>query len=450
MPKVIKIKRGLDINLKGKPEKRIVELPLAKTYALKPDDYKFVTPRVKAKQGERVRAGDVLFYDKYRPEIVFTSPVSGTVMDIRRGERRKILEYIIEADEEIDYLEFNTAGWENLSKGQIIDILLKSGLWTAIIQRPYGIIANPESQPKAVHISTFDSAPLAPDYQFTLKDYLDEFQLGVDVLKKISQAKIFLNLDGKIENNIFEQIKGVTITKFVGPHPAGNVGVQIHHLTPILKGEIVWTVNPQDVVFIGRLFKTGKLDLTKIIALTGSQVVEPQYYKVVGGTTIYDIVADQVKSSNVRYISGNVLTGTKVDKKGFLGRYDNQLTVIPEGNYYEFMAWAGLGLNKFSTSRTFFSWLFPKREWDIDTNLHGGERPFVITGRMDKVLPMQIYPEFLLKAILANDIEQMEALGIYEVIEEDFALCEFVCTSKINLQEIIKTGLQTMVKEMAG
>ncbi len=448
MSRIIKIKRGLDINLKGKPRKQVQDLPLSKTYALKPVDYKFVTPRVHAKIGDRVKAGSVLFYDKYRPEIVFTSPVSGRVTEIRRGERRRILEYVVEADETIEYENFDIQLLEQMEPGQIIDVLLKSGLWASIIQRPYGIIADPKTKPLAIHISTFDTAPLAPDYQFTLKDYIDEFQLGIDVLKKISNAKIFLNLDGRIKDNIFDQISGVEKTKFIGPHPAGNVGIQIHHLTPIEKGDIIWTVSAQDVVFIGRLFKTGKVDLTKIIALAGSEVTQPQYYKVISGTNVEPVLDGQVKNSNVRYISGNVLTGQKISSNGFLGRYDNMITVIPEGNYYEFLGWLRPGLNKFSTSRTFFSWLFPKREWVIDTNLHGQQRPFVITGRMDQVLPMEIYPEFLLKAILAGDIEQMEALGIYEVVEEDLALCEFVCVSKIDIQQIITQGLQTMIKEM--
>ncbi len=448
MSGVIKIKRGLDINLKGKAKKQVEQLPLSKYYALKPSDYKFVTPRVHAKVGDRVKAGSILFYDKYKPEIVFTSPVSGQVVEIRRGERRRILEYVVQADDSIEYEQFDVRPLDDMESEQIIDVLLKSGLWASIIQRPYGIIADPKTKPLAVHISTFDSAPLAPDYQFTLKDYIDEFQLGVDVLKKITNTKIFLNLDGRVENNIFDQIQGVEKTKFIGPHPAGNVGVQIHHLTPIQKGDIIWTISPQDVVFIGRFFKTGRVDLTKIIALAGSEVLEPKYYKVISGTSVESILDGQVKNQNVRYISGNVLTGQKISANGFLGRYDNMITVIPEGNYYEFLGWLGIGLNKFSTSRTFLSWLFPKREWVIDTNLHGQQRPFVITGRMDKVLPMQIYPEFLLKAILANDVEQMEALGIYEVIEEDFALCEFVCVSKIDIQQIITQGLQTMIKEM--
>jgi len=449
MPKLIKLKRGLDINLKGKPQKETTDLQLAETYALRPEDYKFITPKVKAKIGERVKAGDVLFFDKYKPEIVFTSPVSGEVIEIRRGERRKILEYVIRTDEEIDYKSFLSGDPKDLTEQQMKENLIKSGLWSAIIQRPYGIIADPDTKPKAVHISTFDTAPLAPDYQYVLKDDMEDFQIGVDVIAKISGAKVFLNLDGRIDKNIFEQIKKVEFTNFVGKHPVGNVGVQIHHLTPIIKGDIVWTVSAQDVVFIGRLFRTGKYDLTRIIALAGSEVKNPHYYRVIVGANIKPIVKDQIKNDNIRIISGNVLTGSKVDINGYLGRYDNMITIIPEGNYYEFMAWAGLGLNKFSTSRTFFSWLFPKREWVIDTNLHGGVRPFVITGRMDKVLPMNIMPEYLLKAILTNEIERMEALGIYDVIEEDLALCEFVCVSKIAIQDIVKQGLMSMIKEMS-
>ncbi len=448
MPGTIKLKRGLDINLKGKPQTELTELPLAQTYALKPVDYKFVTPRVQAKVGDRVKAGTVLFYDKYRPDIVFTSPVSGEVIEIRRGERRRILEYIVKADAEIEYENFDVSSPSQMSAEDMVNVLLKSGLWSAVIQRPYGIVADPQSKPKAVHISTFDTAPLAPDYQFIFKDDLEDFQLGIDVLARISGAKIFLNLDGRVKNNIFDKIKGVEKTYFIGKHPAGNVGVQIHHLTPIVKGDIVWTVSAQDVVFIGRLFRTGKYDLTRIIALVGSEVENPQYYKVIAGSNIQPIVEKQVKNDNVRYISGNVLTGQKVDRNGFLGRYDNMITVIPEGNYYEFMAWAGPGLKKYSTSRTFFSWLFPKKEWVIDTNMHGGVRPFVLTGRMDSVLPMEIMPEFLLKAIIANDIDKMEALGIYEVVEEDLALCEFVCASKVEIQELISQGLQAMIKEM--
>ncbi len=449
MPRIIKLKRGLNINLKGKPEKKITELPLTETYALKPTDYKFITPKVQAKLGERVKAGDVLFYDKYKPEIVFTSPVSGEIVNIRRGERRRILEYIVKADEQIDYKLFPTGNASSLTREEIIDNLIKSGLWAAIIQRPYGIIADPNQAPKAVHISTFDSAPLAPDYQFIFKDDLEDFQLGVDIMAKISNAKIFLNLDGTITDNIFANVKNVEFSSFIGKHPIGNVGVQIHHLTPIMKGETVWTVSVQDIVFIGRLFRTGKYDLTRLIALAGSEVKNPHYYRVIAGTNVYDIIKQQVTNKNIRIISGNVLTGTKIDKKGYLGRYDNMITVIPEGNYYEFMAWAGLGLKKFSTSWTFLSWLFPKKEWVLDTNLHGGVRPFVITGRMDKVLPMDIMPEYLLKAILANDIDRMESLGIYEIIEEDFALCEFVCVSKIEIQDIVRQGIAAMIKEMS-
>jgi len=389
-----------------------------------------------------------LFADKYKPEIVFTSPVSGEVVEIRRGERRRILEYVVKADTEQEYKQFEHGDPKDMSADKIKQILLDSGLWASIIQRPYGIIADPERKPKAVHISTFDTAPLAPDYQYVFDEDLTDFITGIEVIKKLSGAKVFLNLDANIESNIFEKIEGVQITKFQGKHPAGNVGVQIHHLTPIIKGDVVWTVRPQELAIIGRLFRTGKYDATKIIALVGSEVKEPKYYKVIRGTNISSIVSSQVEGDNKRYISGNVLTGAKVSPDGFLGFYDDMISVIPEGNYYEFMAWAGLGLNKFSTSRTYFSWMFPKKEWVIDTNLHGGKRAIINTGQMSKVLPMEIFPDYLIKAILVEDIEEMEALGIYDIVEEDMALCEFVCVSKMDIQDIVNNGIELMVKEL--
>lgn len=449
MSKIIKIKKGLNIKLKGKATENIVATEVAETYAIRPDDIKNLTPKGVIKPGAKVKAGSPLFFDKYRPDIFFCSPVSGELVEIKRGERRKILEFIVEADKKIEYKEFKKASAESLKKEDIIDNLKQSGLWTKIIQRPYGIIANPEDSPKAIHISTFNSAPLAVNYNFTLKDEIDNFQEGVNILAKLTEGKVHLNLDNKIQNNIFANINNVTITKFDGKHPAGNVGTQISKLTPINKGDIVWTVNPQDVVFIGRLFKTGKYDVSKIISLVGSEVETPQYYKVISGANIKNIVKDNIKTENVRYISGNVLTGIKIAKDSYLGHYNNMITVIPEGNHYDMFGWITPGLNKFSVSRTFFSWLMPNKEYALHTNTNGGQRAFVLTGEMEKVLPMDILPMQLLKAILANDIDAMENLGIYEVIEEDFALCEFIDVSKINMQDIVNKGIASMIKEMS-
>lgn len=443
---IIKLKKGLDIKLEGKANEKIVDLKKSELYAVKPTDFKNLTPKVVAKADQKVKVGSVLFHDKYKPEIVFTSPVSGTLVEIKRGERRKILEFIIKPDDNFEYEQFKSGSANDFSSDEIKDQLIKSGLWTKIIKRPYGIIANPEQKPKAIHISTFDSAPLSPNYNFTLKDDIKDFQFGVDILAKLSAVHV--NIDATVSNNIFANISNATINKFQGKHPAGNVGIQIHHTTPIVtKDDIVWTVNPQDIVFIGRLFKNGTLDFTKIIALTGHEVSEPQYVKIIAGAKISDIVNNNLKGDNVRIISGNVLTGTTVLKDSFIGVDHNHITVITEGNYYEMFGWAKPGFNKFSVSKAFFSWLNPNKEWKLDTNMHGGHRAFVLTGKIDRVLPMDIMPMQLLKACATDDIDLMEKLGIYEVIEEDIALCEVISETKMDFQDILDKAITLMITE---
>jgi Na+-transporting NADH:ubiquinone oxidoreductase subunit A len=448
MSKVIKIKKGLDIRLKGKAEKQLVELEMSASYAVKPTDFEGLTPKLLVKAGHEVKAGTPLFYDKYRPEILFTSPVSGKVLEVNRGERRKILEIIVEPDGKQEYESFKKANPKDLQAEEIKENILKSGLWPAIMQRPYAIIANPKDTPKAVYISGFDSAPLAPDYEFILKDSFNDFQTGVDALNKLTQ-KVNLSVHKERNTDFFKAVKGVDIYEFSGPHPSGSIGVQINHIDPLNKGEIVWYVNPADVAKIGKLFNEGVYDATKIIALTGSEVKEPKYYKIINGAEIASIIDSKINSNNVRYISGNVLTGEKVAKSGFIGYYHYQITVIPEGNEPEFMGWATPGFGKFSMTRTFFSWLNPNKELVLDTNLHGGLRPFVVTGELEKVFPMDILPMQLLKAIIVEDIDLMEQLGIYEVAEEDFALCEVVNTSKIEIQQLVRKGINLMIKEFS-
>lgn len=445
---IIKIKKGLDINLKGAPVEEIVKLEISDLYAIKPSDFRSLPPKIVTKEGTKVKVGTVLFRDKYNEKIVFTSPVSGELIEIRRGDRRKILEFIVKADKEFQYEEYKSGLANSFSKEEIIDQLLISGLWTRIVKRPYGVIPKIDQTPKDIHISTFDSAPLAPNYNFTLKDSVSEFQAGVDILTKLTTGKVHVNIDASVSNNIFNSIKNAQINEFEGKHPAGLVGVQIHHTTPINKGEVVWTLNPQDVVFIGRLFNTGKLDFTKIIALSGSEIKEPKYYQIISGAKIEDIIKNNVQGDNVRIISGNVLTGSKIDKNGFIGSLDNIITVIPEGDQYEMFGWAKPGFNRYSTTRAYFTWFQKKRKWQLNTNIHGGERAFVVTGEMEKVLPMDILPMHLVKAALAEDIDMLENLGIYEVIEEDLALCEFVNTSKIEIQNIIGNSIELMIKEM--
>ena len=449
MSKVIKIRKGLDIPLSGAAEKILITAEKSRTYAVKPPDFHGITPKLAVHVDDPVKAGTILFFDKHHPEVKFSSPVSGKVKIVNRGERRRILEVVIEPDSEIAYKDFGSADPLTLSREEIIGKLLESGLWPAIRQRPYARIANPEKSPKSIFISGFDTSPLGPDLDFIVKGSGREFQTGVDALSQLTEGKIHLCLNGRYPaDEAFSKAQKVKFHYFQGPHPAGNTSIHIHHIDPINKGETVWYVQPQEVIILGRLFLTGKYDAAKVLALTGSEVRKPVYYKYISGASIDPFIKDNLVSDEVRLISGNVLTGTKINKLGHLGFYDSQITIVPEGNTFEFLGWALPGLGKFSVSRTFLSWLAPHKKYAIDTNLHGGERAFVVTGEYEKVFPMNIYPVHLLKSILVEDIEKMEKLGIYEVAEEDFALCEFVCTSKIESQAIVRKGLDLMYAEM--
>lgn len=450
MSRSIKLKKGFDIRLEGTAEKRLAGNVNPVMFGVKPIDFPGLIPKLDVRPGDEVQAGTPLFHDKLHPEIKFTSPVSGKVVSVERGDRRKMLEIVVEKNGD-GSVDFGKSDPEKLTFGQIKEQLLKSGLWPAIRQRPYHVVANPQDLPKSIFISGFDTAPLAPDYNFIIENSSASFfRTGINALTKLTKGKLNLILNrNNSANKVLESAPGVEISYFSGPHPAGNVGVHIHHLDPVNKGEIVWFVNLQDVISVGRLFEEGIYKPERIIALTGSEVIHPQYYKILSGGSVTPLVTGNVKPGNLRYISGNVLTGTKISSDGFLGFYDSQITVIPEGDYYEFFGWASPGVNKFSFSRTFLSSLMPKKSFKLDTNLHGGERAFVVTGQYEKVVPMDIYPMQLLKAILAEDIDMMENLGIYEVAEEDFALCEFICPSKIEIQSVIRNGLDLIRKEMS-
>lgn len=448
MSKVIKIKKGLDIRLKGKAEKIVVKSENTDLYAVKPVDFLYIRPKLTVKVGDPVKAGTVLFYNKYLPDVKFTSPVSGTVKAVNRGERRAILEVVIEAGESMEYETFLKADPSTLSREQVIENLLKSGLWPLIRQRPYGIIANPGTTPKSIFISAFDTSPLAPDYDFIVQGNNEAFQAGINALSKLTDGKIHLNVNADYPpSDVFTNAKNVQMNRFTGPHPAGNVGVQIHHLDPVHKNSLVWTVNPQDVITIGRLFLKGQYDASRIVALAGSEVLNPKYYKTMIGASIKDLIANNTREGNLRYISGGPLTGRKIPFDGYIGYYDSLVTVLPEGDKYEFLGWAVPGFGKFSASRSFFSWINTDKEYVIDTNYHGGERAYVMTGQYEKVLPMDILPVQLIKSIMVEDIDRMENLGIYEVVEEDLALCEFVCTSKMEVQSIIRQGIDLMIRE---
>ncbi|MFP4620314.1 MAG: Na(+)-translocating NADH-quinone reductase subunit A [Bacteroidales bacterium] len=449
MSNVYKIKRGLDIPLLGKAEKVIQNAPPASYYGVKPIDFQGMRTKLMAWPGDRVKAGTSLFYNKLQPYVKFPSPVSGKVFEVNRGERRKVLEVVVEPDSTTEYEDFGKGDPGKMSRDDIVDKLTASGLWAFIRQRPYSISANPEDDPKAIFVSGFDTAPLAPDNDFIVKGEGEDFQKGIEVLSKLTSGKIHLNLDSDYPpSDVFTKARGVQVNWFKGPHPAGNVGVQMNRIDPINQGEVVWYVYPQDIITIGRLFNRGIYDASKVIAVTGSEVKKPIYYRLLRGASIENLVRNNVAQGDLRYISGNVLTGKKINSEGYIGFFDDQITVIPEGNYHEFLGWTKPGFNKYSISRTFFAWLQPNKKFRMDTNLHGGERAYVMSGEYEKVFPLDIYPVQLIKAIMIEDIELMEKLGIYEVDEEDFALCEFVCTSKTPVQSIVRKGLDMMREEM--
>lgn len=450
MSKAIKIKKGVDIKLVGAAENKISPAQRSNVYAIKPDDFFGTIPKLMVKQGETVKAGTPLFYDKKRDKIKFTAPVSGEIVEIKRGDKRKILEVRILADSEISY-ETYTPWTSGGNREALVDTMLGLGLWPFITQRPYGIIASPDDTPRDIYISGFDTAPLSADNEIALKGEVDNFKAGLEALKVLSGGHVHLGV--RKGSTLYTDINGVEKTEFSGPHPSGNVGVQIHHTKPINKGEIIWTVNPADVAIIGKSLKEGKFRAERTVALVGSEVQNPQYYTTLIGSSIDSIVGDNEKEGNNRIISGNVLTGTKVEYNGFLGFYSNTITIIPEGDEKKFFlteGWLAPGFSRFSLNHSYPSWLQGNKKYKLDTNLNGETRAFVVTGEMEKVFPFDIYPMQLIKAIMINDIDSMENLGIYEVLPEDFALCEFACTSKINIQSVVEQGLADMRNEFAS
>lgn len=446
----------MDIKLKGEPEKCLGTVDEPATYALKPADFIGITPKLAVQEGDKVKIGSPLFCDKNRPEVKFVSPVSGTVSAINRGEKRKLLSIVVAPDATGDYIKHDVHDLEKMNREQIINVMLESGVFPFFIQRPYGIIANPADTPKAVFISCFDSSPLTVDYEYAIERDAEYFKKGIEVACKLTSGKVNICIskkmkDSELFNSKFLNFNNAVITAFAGKHPAGNVGVQINHIDPVSKGDIVWTIKPQHVVMLGKLFEKGIYDASKTIVLAGSRVKDPKYYKIIAGASV-SIFSSLIKNDDEnRIISGSVLSGEKIAADSYLGFYDDKICVIPEGNYNELLGWAKpFRTKKFSMSRSYFSWLMPHKKYDLDSNYNGSPRAFVMNGQYEKVLPMNIYPVYLLKAILANDIDKMEQLGIYEVIEEDLALCEFVCTSKMEVQEILRNGINLMIKEMAN
>ena len=446
----IYLKKGLNIPINGVAAQTTKKVIVPDVVTIKPTDFRGLVPKLLVREGDKVLAGTPVLADKMSQNILFASPVSGVVAEVVRGEKRKLLEVRIKADAEQEYVDFGVKRVADMSAEQIKEALLAAGLWPSLVQRPYGIIANPEVAPKAIFVSAFSTAPLAADLDFTLRDDLTNIQTAINALNKLTKGGVHLSLNAATYSGTpFHKLENVIMHTFEGKHPAGNVGVQIHHISPICKGETVWTVSLMMLAAIGKLFNTGKYDVRRKIAVTGPKANNPAYVDGYPGISMKDIKEFYGDASELRFVSGDVLTGKNVGAEGFLGFYDNQISILEEGDKYELLGWAKPFRPKlFSASRTYFSWLTPNKKYNMDTNLHGGPRAFVVNDTYSKVLPMELYPVHLLKACLANDIDNMEKFGIYEVLEEDFALCEYVCPSKIDIQQIITDGIALMMKEM--
>lgn len=449
MANVIKLRKGLDVNLKGKAAKEQFQVKKPGVYALMPDDFTGVKPKVVVKESDVVKVGDALFVDKNHPEVKFVSPVSGKVTMVERGDRRKVLSVRVEADAEQQYVDFGKKSVAQMTADQVKETLLETGLFAFLKQRPYDVVPDPAVAPKAIFVSGFNSMPLAADFEYVLQGREADFQTGLDVLAKM--AKTYLGVSAKQSATALTAAKNVTVNVFDGPAPAGNVGVQVNHVDPVNKGETVWTLGAEEVIFVGHLFNTGKLDFTRVIAFAGSEVKKPAYCQMTVGQQLSTLVENRVaEGRTLRIVNGNVMTGVKTTKDGFLAAHVTEVNVIPEGDdVHEMLGWIMPRFNDYSNSRAYCSWLSGKKEYALDARVKGGERHMIMSGEYDRVFPMDIFPEQLVKAIITGDIDRMEALGIYEVAPEDFALCEFVDSSKLEVQRIVREGLDMLRKEMA-
>ena len=450
MANVIKLRKGLDINLKGKAAKQKFSVKAAAQYALVPDDFVGMTPKVVVREGDKVKAGDALFVNKKQTDVKFASPVSGVVQAVVRGDRRKVLRVVVEADKDQQYVDFGQKQVASLDGDAVVKALLEAGLFGYINQLPYAVSTTPDQKPRAVFVSALRDMPLAGDFEYELQGNEEDFQTGLTALSKV--APVYLGIGAKQTSKALTEAKDVEVNVFDGPCPAGNVGVQVNNIAPVNKGEVVWTVDPTAVIFFSRLFRTGKVDLRRLVAVAGSEITKPEYAEVLVGQPIADLLEGRLAAKNhVRIINGNPLTGRKATMDDFVGGHTSEITVIPEGdNVDEMLGWILPRTNDFSVSRSYFSWLFGKnKEYALDARVKGGERHMIMSGEYDKVLPMDIYAEYLIKAIIAGDIDRMEQLGIYEVAPEDFAVAEFVDSSKLELQHIVRQGLDMLRKENA-
>ncbi len=442
------LKKGYDILLEGGANEVIEETEIT-TFAVQPPNFIGLSPipKLLVEIGDDVKAGDPIFFDKKVPEIKYCSPVSGEVIAVNRGEKRAITEVVILADKEMKYRSYDAIDLDKASREELVNYLLESGAWPLIRQRPFNVVADFNETPRDIFITTFDSAPLSPNLNLVVEGKGEDFQKGLDVLNMLTEGKVYLGLNGNGEeapSSVFTEASGVELQWFIGKHPAGNVGVQIHNTDPIVGTDKVWTLGVQDVITLGKLFTEQQFNAERVVAVVGAELERPKYIKTYIGAKVGDLIKDNLSNDHVRMVSGDVLSGKSKSQDQFLDIFDDQLTVLEEGDYYEMFGWLLPFKARPSISRTFPNFLFPGLNFKADTNMHGEKRAFVVTGQYESVLPMDIYVQHLMKNIIVNDLERMEGLGINELVEEDIALCEFVCTSKQPLQQILREGLDLM------
>lgn len=449
---IYKIKKGLNIPLEGEAALQVHDAKPVSEYALRPEDFGGITPKVVVKEGESVLVGTPLFVDKATERIKFVAPVSGTVTSVERGERRKLLAIHIKPDTSQMAKTFELPNLNQATSEEVTDLLLNSGIFAYLRQRPYDCVPMPDVMPKAIFVSAFSTMPLAANFSFVVQGQEETFKSGISVLSKIAKVHVGVNPDQLNTSLLPINLPNVEVACFEGPNPTGNVGVQINHISPINKGDVVWTLGAEEVLFLGRLIETGKVSFERIIALAGSEVAAPHYVHAKVGQPLGSIIEGELKPSShhVRIINGNPLVGSKAHPTDFLGAHVAEVTVIPEGDdVNEVLGWIMPRFNQFSTSRSYFSWLWGKKSYNLDSRIKGGERHMIMSAEYERVFPMDIYPSYLIKAIITGDIDRQEALGIYEVAPEDFAVAEFICSSKLELQRIVREGLEILRKENA-
>lgn len=450
MSKDIRIRKGLDIKLVGAAENIISDAKTSTEYGLVPDDLHGIIPRLLKREGDQVKAGEAIYHAKRDERIIIPSPVSGTVREIRRGDKRKILSIIIQSDAQHDAIQHDVAGWNNASDEDFKALLCQAGCWPFIKQRPYDVIANPDTTPKAIFISAYNSAPIAADADMLVKGKEQFLQAGIEALKKLTPGQVHVTLASDNTSSAFRNLSGITLHNAKGPHPIGNVSTHIAQVDPINKGEFIWVVLPEDVATIGEFVTTGIFNTERLVAINGSQVKKPGYYKTRIGSKMSDILSGiELTGDNNRIIEGHPLTGSTSSMDDYLGFYTNQIAILEEGDDYDLFGWNKPQMNKFSVLRAnMFSFLTPNKKYNLTTNTNGEERAFVFNGIYEEVFPLDIYPVPLMKSCIYKDIDEMEKLGMYEIAPEDFALTEFICVSKLPHQMIIREGLDEMIREV--